>query len=105
VKDRKDLMMMTKSQKSKMNHLLNKAAPIDWEKIVNKMTQEERGIIQRELEGISIRAAELSGYLEEREGYGCGDQGHKKAMRTCNRWGRKIWTKVFGYNDYIEINV
>jgi hypothetical protein len=42
--------------------------------------------------------------MDERHGYGCGDQGHKKAVNQANRNGKIVWMKVFGYNGYVEVH-
>lgn len=97
--------MLDKKTKAKMNRLLHRAAPIDWEKLVDELSTEERRAIVKELEGICHHTVQLAGYIEERHGYGCGDRGHKKALKTANKWGKMIWMKVFGYNGYIDINV
>ncbi|HEA70070.1 hypothetical protein LCGC14_1484360 [marine sediment metagenome] len=82
-----------------------KKAPVDWEKTVDRMNTQARGDLRRELEGISARAAMLAGYLDQRHGYGCGDQGHKKAVKRMNRHGKMVWMKVFGYNAHHDINI
>jgi len=80
-------------------------APIDWEKTVDGLSISERGELSRKLEGISARAAVLAGYLDERHGYGCGDQGHKKAVRRANRNGKTVWIGAFGYNGYHDLTI
>lgn len=80
-------------------------APIDWEKKVDNLTSKQRDDLRRALENVSERAAMLAGYLDERHGYGCGDQGHTKAIKRANKNGKIVWLKVFGYNCYHELNV
>lgn len=80
-------------------------APVDWEKAVDKLMIEERDEIRRELEGIAERAAMLAGYLDERHGYGCGDQGHSKAVKTANHHGKMVWMKTFGYNGFHPLTI
>ena len=75
-------------------------APVDWEKTVDAMSTTERHDMQHELEGIAERAAMCAGYVEEREGYGCGDQGHASAMKTANRYGRRLHVTTFGYSEF-----
>ena len=82
-----------------------KKAPVDWEKAVNRMNDREISDLRRAAEEISAEAAQLAGYLTERDGYGLVDQGHKKAVKTMNRNGKMVWMKVFGYNAYHEINI
>jgi hypothetical protein len=79
-------------------------APVDWEKAVDKILTRQRDELRRQLEGIAERAAVLAGYMDERHGYGCGDQGHKKAVKQANRNGKMVWMKVFGYNGYVEVH-
>ena len=81
---------------------LMETAPVDWEKAVDKILTRQRDELRRQLEGTAERAAVLAGYMDERHGYGCGDQGHKKAVKQANRNGRMVWMKVFGYNGYVE---
>ena len=78
-------------------------APIEWQKAVDRMSRSERNDAARAFEGIAKRAAMLAGYLDERHGYGCGDQGHDKGVETANENAQKVWCKVFGYNAYHEI--
>lgn len=40
-----------------------------------------------------------------RAGSGYGDRGHKEAVGAANRVGRLLWTKGFGYNEYVEVSV
>ena len=59
---------------------------------------------KRQLEAISERAGMMAAYLEERHGYGCGDQGHETAIKSMNRAGKNIHCKVFGYNAFHELS-
>jgi len=90
---------MKKSIEEMAQDLMN-LAPKDWEKTIDAIPEKERDSLRRELEGISERSGALSGYLEERHGSGCGDQGHEKAMKKAMRNGKMIWMKVFGFNGY-----
>lgn len=83
--------------------VLNKAL-VDLEKIADKMNETERRELTQKLEAISLRAGEMAGYFDARFGSGCGDQGHKIAVKQLNRAGKKIWMKVFGYNAYHDIS-
>jgi hypothetical protein len=83
--------------------MITEVAPVDLKDYVEKMKTQEMDLLRRELEGIAERAAFLAGYLDERHGYGCGDQGHDKAVKTANKNGRKVWVQVFGYNAYHDI--
>lgn len=80
-------------------------SPIEWEKKVDELSGSQKDELRRYLEGISERAAMLAGYLEERHGYGCGDHGHKNAVKRANRNGKMVWVKVFGYNGFIDITI
>ena len=82
-----------------------KKAPVDWEKAVDRMKPDQRDELSTELERLSLRAGELAAYIEERHGYGCGDQGHKKAVKACNRVGKLIWCKGFGYNGHFSLTI
>lgn len=82
-----------------------KRAPVDWEKTVDRIKSQDRDTLRRELEGIAERAGILAGYLDERHGYGCGDRGHKAAMKRANKNGKLIWMKVFGYNGFHELTI
>ena len=82
---------------------LIKKAPVEWEKTVNRLSSVDRGTLRKELEAISERAGMLAAYLDERHGYGCGDQGHGKAVKSVNKTGRLIHCKAFGYNAFHEL--
>lgn len=84
--------------------LLN-MAPVDFQKYVEEMQKEDLDETRRLLEGIAERCAFLAGYLDERYGYGCGDQGHEKAVKTGNKHSRAVWMKVFGYNAHHNLNI
>ena len=85
--------------------IIMKKAPIQWEKTIDKMNSESRQILCKELEDIAECATILAGYVDERHGYGCGDQGHIKAVTTSNKYGKMVHCKVFGYNAYIELKI
>ena len=42
----------------------------------------------------------MAAYILERDGYGCGDQGHKTAIKRMNKTGKTIWMTAFGYNGF-----
>ena len=84
---------------------LMEKAPVEWEKIIDKIKVNERRGLAKELEGISKRAGILAAYIEERYGYGCGDQGHEAAVKKMNRAGKMIHMKVFGYTAYHNLNI
>jgi len=78
-------------------------APIEWENIVDTMSDKERLRLQQELERLSERAGMLAGYLEERQGYGYGDRGHANAVKRANKIGKIIHVKAFGYNAFYKL--
>jgi hypothetical protein len=52
----------------------------------------------------ATRSAFIAAYLGERYGYGCGDQGHGKALKAANRAARLTHCEALGYNDCTSIN-
>jgi hypothetical protein len=54
--------------------------------------------------GLSQRAGMMARYLDEREGYCCGDQGHDAAVKAMNKAGKIIYMKAFGYNAFHDLN-
>jgi hypothetical protein len=42
----------------------------------------------------------MAAYILERDGYGCGDQGHENAIKRMNKTGKTIWMTAFGYNAF-----
>ena len=85
--------------------VLMESAPIEWERLIDLVSSKRRGELVRELEAISIRAGILARYIDERHGYGCGDQGHEKAVKRMNCAGKIIHMKVFGYNAYHGLSI
>lgn len=59
--------------------------------------------VRKLLEEISKRAGMMAAYIDQREGFGCGDQGHDKALKEMNKVGKIIWMKAFGYNGYYDL--
>lgn len=76
----------------------------DLDKIASGMMPEQRRYVSDSLERIAMRAGQMARYFDERHGYGCGDQGHDKAVKSLNKAGKAIWCKAFGYNEYLDIN-
>ena len=87
--------------KHKIKDILNTPF-VDLECICKNMENKQQ--IMRLLEGIAINAGMTAAYIMERDGYGCGDQGHRKAVRSLNKAGKIIWTKAFGYNAYHDLS-
>jgi len=77
--------------------------PVEWERAVAAMPLGKRHDIELDLAVTAKLAAQLSGYLEERYGYGCGDQGHEDAAKEANRAGEKVWRNALGYNSYTPL--
>ena len=75
------------------------------EKIADEMKPEKLRELGKMLQTVSERAGIMGVYFEERHGYGCGDQGHKKAVKVMNRTGKKIHMGAFGFNAYHDINI
>jgi len=74
------------------------AAPaVSWEATIDKMSSSERDDLLREVEAVACRAALFSGYVGQRYGYGCGDQGHKHAAKEANRRLVKV-RKALGFS-------
>jgi phosphopantothenate synthetase len=60
--------------------------------------------LEHELEALSVRAGMMAAYIGERHGYGCGDQGHNKALKAMNKAGKAIHVKAFGYNAFNDLS-
>ena len=88
---------MEKQKMRKALKLVFETAPVDWQEKADKMKPEELTEIEGQLEALSERAAMLAGYLTERHGYGCGDQGHEAGVKRANKYLKKIHCDVFGF--------
>jgi hypothetical protein len=75
-----------------------KAAPVDFDRLAERMTTEERGEVARELEAIAAGAAFAAAYFSARYGEGCGDQGHGYAVKCANR-AKRMTRLAFGYDN------
>jgi hypothetical protein len=84
---------------------LMRLAPVKFEKAVDRLNHGERETVTRALEAIADRAAWLARYLDERAGYGCGDQGHAAGVKSANRVGTLLWVKGFGYGAYHNLTI
>ena len=62
------------------------------------------GDLRRSLENLAEWATWLARYVDERDGFGCGDQGYEKAVRNANRAARTLWCKAFGYSAFVDRN-
>ncbi len=72
-------------------------APGDLEKKADALNADARHEITETLSRLAEVAASYAAYFEERYGYGCGDQGHKKAVKEFNKV-RKAVRKALGFN-------
>ena len=95
---------MNKERKKQVLDLLFKTAPADLEEIADKLSVTERSELEQALEGIGEKAVSIAGYFDMRYGYGCGDQGHKDAVKQFNRNGKLVHCKIFGYNTFLPIH-
>ena len=83
---------------------LLKTAPVDWEDRVNRILTRDAGIeylppvkdrselteVISDLDAHIQGAVRLLGYVEQRYGNGCGDQGHADAVKESNRLVTKV---------------
>jgi len=73
-------------------------------KTIAECTPAEQNELSKFLENIAKRATWLGSYASERNGGGCGDQGHKTAAQRANSSARKLWCNVLGYGSYVEVH-
>lgn len=76
---------------------LETLAPVDFDQFCAGKSVEELEELEKELEGIASSAAMLAAYIGHRHGGGCGDQGHAKAVKKCNKVLAQV-RRAFGYN-------
>jgi hypothetical protein len=79
--------------------------PAEIQSAVEKMSDIEKHDMMSKLAHVAARAAEYHAYVGERYGYGCGDQGHKSAVKEMNKVGKKVWCNAMGFNAYIPLNI
>jgi hypothetical protein len=82
--------------------------PVKWDAYLTRLLASPDGFVQaaqtrRQLDGLCESAARLAAYVGEREGYGCGDQGHDAAVRKQNRVAGNV-RKALGYTYKSGIN-
>ena len=53
--------------------------------------------LEQAVEGIAFGCARLAAYIGQRDGHGCGDQGHGRAVRESNKVVAKV-RRALGYN-------
>lgn len=96
---------LEEAKKESITSRLMSIPPVSWRQEADAMKPEDLDGARRFLEGIAERCATFAAYLDERHGYGCGDQGHKKGVEKANKVGRLLWCKGFGYNAYHDVTV
>lgn len=79
-------------------------APVQCEEVANDLTTEEQRLMIDEVEGLMQTLAWKLGYLDARFGNGCGDQGHKSAVKSANKYRHAV-RKAMGYHHRSDINV
>ena len=84
---------------------LTEVSLFELQKNVEQMNEEDKSEMRRELEGIALRAATYAAYIDSRESHGASDSGHQKAVKNCNRVRKLVWTKAFGYNAFLPVNI
>jgi hypothetical protein len=77
-----------------LDALLN-SAPVEWQYLVTAKP-ETLGRCITGLDALMEKSARLRGYLDGRYGHGCGDQGHKDAVKMSNRLLNKV-RKALGF--------
>lgn len=95
-------MFMLSDEARKM---LFELAPVDFQSFVDDLSSVDRQKLADELEGIAIQATFTHAYVQERHGYGCGDQGHEVSAKAANKARRKIRNNVIGYNETRDIPI
>ena len=77
----------------------------DLQEKVEQMSEGDKTDLRQNLEFIALRAATFAAYIDSRESHGASDSGHQKAVKNCNRVRKLVWTKAFGYNAFLPINI
>ena len=67
------------------------------EKLADEMSITDRGNLAQALLGNIRNTIRIGTYLDERYGYGCGDQGHKDSVKKANKAAHKVGDAL-GYN-------
>lgn len=83
-------------------YLLN-ITPTNLDETVSAMSPEHRRLAVIALESVALAIVQRAAYINMRYGAGCGDQGHKAAVKAFNRAGKKVWVGVFGYSAYRDL--
>lgn len=78
--------------------VLENVAPSKLKAYCDKRSGPELGALSDALDGLIQHAAWIGGYIDMRHGNGCGDQGHKFAVREANTRLAKI-RKALGYTS------
>lgn len=73
--------------------------PVQWSTIAeSEVRKPEIQDVIGTLSQMAIRLAMFGEYLDQRHGFGCGDQGHETAVRKCNSLQTKI-RRAMGYTQ------
>jgi hypothetical protein len=78
--------------------------PSEYEARVDRLDEQRRGEILKELERIAEAVATFAAYLDDRYGYGAGDQGHKSAVKHMNKVRRTL-RKALGYTITKDLDI
>lgn len=71
-------------------------APVEWEALADGLGETERAVVARQYEVMALHLIRFAEYMNQRHGYGCGDQGHKAAVKEQNRVANRV-RKALGY--------
>lgn len=84
--------------KREVEKLLN-LPPVEFEQYADNAKLNDLRELQEELEKLAVAATFIAVYLDNRYGFGCGDQGHKTAAKKANQARTTLRNKVMGYNE------
>ena len=73
-------------------------APVTWDANVSELSMSEKQELARWLDGITERAARLSGYLDARGVITGSDNGHADGVKGSNRQAAKV-RKALGFTQ------
>jgi hypothetical protein len=77
---------------------LMEQAPVEFDAFCSQPANRARlQTLEQALEGIATGADRLAAYMGQRHGYGCGDQGHDRAVRESNKVVATV-RRAFGYH-------
>lgn len=78
--------------------------PSEYQARVDQLSVQRRKEIMDELERIAEATVTFIAYLDERYGYGLGDQGHKTAVKRMNKV-RREFRKTIGYTITKDLEI